>query len=176
MSWRRRPQRGKTGNGRRGARTRHRHPLPGVDSNPRIRGWERSASTDVRGGVLVTRQGWLRGAAQVMWEGRRRALLGGLGMRRERRGEETARHGTSWAEAATGRNWLVWWLPLAASLAAWLLWLLVRVWGGAGRLWITGGAPSWLAHSFCVIPLISAGCRGILRLLSCTCCFGGASL
>jgi hypothetical protein len=47
-------------------------------------------------------------------------------MRGERRGDGTARHGTSWAEAAT---WLVWWLPLAASLAAVVL---VRGWGGDG--------------------------------------------
>ena len=34
--------------------------------------------------------------------------------REERRGDGTAPVG--------GRNWLVWWLPLAASLAAWPLW------------------------------------------------------
>jgi len=83
---------------------------------------------------------------------RRRALLGGLGMRRERRGEETARHGLrpqlAGLVASSG--------GLAGCLAA-----VVRVWGGAGRLWITGGAPSLLAHSLLCHPLVSAGCRGM---------------
>lgn len=88
----------------------------------------------------MTRQGWLRGAAQVMWEGRRRALLGGLrGMRRERRGD--GRHGTTPVGlGATG--WFGGFLSSGGLAACWLA-AVVRVWGGAGRLfWITSGAPS----------------------------------
>jgi len=60
-------------------------------------------------------------------------------MRRGRRGDGTAPVGLRlMAQLAASSR--VWWFPLAASLAA----AVVRVWGGDGRLWITGGGAPCL--------------------------------
>ena len=153
VRWRRRPQRGKAGNGRRGARTRHRHPARRFQSTKRREGenrvkwcaWRRSRD-QTEDGCAARRRSCGRGGrgGGHCWVG--------LGMRRGRRGDGTAPVGLRlMAQLAASSR--VWWFPLAASLAA----AVVRVWGGDGRLWITGGAPC--------LPFVRASTLLLLRFL-----------